>query len=343
MPPVSPDRPRSAAAAPSPATAAAMTGAVDLAAVKARSEAAARAASAPPPAGGQYVVAVDQANFQAEVLDRSFQVPVLLDLAGARSEASQQLSPLLDKLANEARGRFVVARIDVDGNPQMAQMLQVQAIPTVFAVISGQLVPGFQGSLPEPQLREFIVALLDAAAQAGLSGSVAAADGDQFEPGGPGPADQPSSPAGATDAAGPAQPPEDPRFSAAEQALDDGDFDLAAERYNAILAAEPANSEAQLALRQVGMLKRLSQLAPDVLARADAAPDDAALQLSAADAELANNQIEAAFARLIGLIRRLRGDERSPIRERLVEYFELLGPDDPRVAPARRELANALF
>jgi putative thioredoxin len=301
-----------------------MSGAVDLAAVKARSEAAARAASAPPPAGGQYVIDATEANFQAEVLDRSFQVPVLLDLWADWCQPCKQLSPVLEKLAAESAGAWVLAKIDIEANQRIAQMLQVQSIPTVFAVIGGQLVPGFQGALPEPQVREFITALLQAAQQAGLSGR---------------PDGQPN---GSAAAEAPAEP-EDERFTAAEQALQDGDFDLAAERYQAILNSEPANLDAQFALRQVALLKRLSELPADVLARAASAPDDIELQLSAADAELAENRIEAAFERLIGLVRRLRGDDRDPVRDRLVEYFELLGPDDPRVGPARRNLANALF
>jgi len=305
-----------------------MTGAVDLAAVKARSEAAARAAAAPPPSGGTYVIDATEANFQTEVLDRSFQVPVLLDLWADWCQPCKQLSPVLEKLAQEAAGAWVLAKIDIEANQRIAQMLQVQSIPTVFAVIGGQLVPGFQGALPEPQVREFIKALLHAAQQANLSG----AGGEQ-------PADE----SAAGEPAGPPAPPEDERFSLAEAALEDGNFDLAAERYNAILSAEPANSDAQLALLQVGLLKRLSVLPPDAMARAAAAPDDLAAQLAAADAELANNQVEAAFARLIGLVRRLRGDDRTPVRDRLVEYFDLLGPDDPRVVPARRDLANALF
>ena len=301
-----------------------MSGAVDLAAVKARSEAAARAASAPPPAGGQYVIDATEANFQAEVLDRSFQVPVLLDLWADWCQPCKQLSPVLEKLAAESAGAWVLAKIDIEANQRIAQMLQVQSIPTVFAVIGGQLVPGFQGALPEAQVREFIAALLQAAQQAGLSGR---------------PDGQPN---GSVAAEAPAEP-EDERFTAAEQALQDGDFDLAAERYQAILNSEPANLDAQFALRQVALLKRLSELPADVLTRAASAPDDIELQLSAADAELAENRIEAAFERLIGLVRRLRGDDRDPVRDRLVEYFELLGPDDPRVGPARRNLANALF
>ena len=301
-----------------------MSGAVDLAAVKARAEAAARAASAPTPAGGQYVVEATEANFQAEVLDRSFQVPVLLDLWADWCEPCKQLSPMLERLANESGGSWVLATVDVEANQRIAQMLQVQSIPTVFAVIGGQLIPGFQGALPEAQVREFLAALLHAASQAGLSG-----------PGGPA--------AGPDGAAGPAGPPEDERFTAAEEALEAGDFDLAAERYQAILNAEPANTQAQLALRQVGLLRRLAVLPSDALHAAVLAPDDVEIQLAAADAELAANQVEAAFNRLLRLVRRLRGEDRMPVRDRLVEYFELLGPDDPRVPKARRDLANALF
>ena len=156
--------------------AAAMTGAVDLAAVKARSEAAARAASAPP-AAGDYVIDVGEADFQAKVLDRSFQVPVLLDLWADWCEPCKTLSPILEKLAGESAGAWVLAKIDVDANPRISQALKVQSIPTVFAVLGGQLVPGFQGALPEDQIREFIGALLQAAQQAGLVGHRSCRDG----------------------------------------------------------------------------------------------------------------------------------------------------------------------
>jgi putative thioredoxin len=306
--------------------AAAMSGAVDLAAVKARSEAQARAAQAPPPSPGVTVIAVDEASFQTEVMDRSFQVPVLLDLWAEWCQPCKQLSPVLEKLAAEGGGQWVLATIDVDANQRIAQALQVQSIPSVFAVISGQVVPGFQGALPEAQLREFIDAVLAAAAQAGLTGApaVAAPEGAEAETAIP-------------------EPPSDPRFDLAEAALEAGDFEGAAAGFQAILDAEPANTDAALALRQVHFLSRLADVAPDAVAQADAAPADVDLQLTAADVEMSQNDIEAAFNRLIGLVARVRGEERDPIRDRMVDYFELLGPDDPLVPAARRRLANALF
>lgn len=302
-----------------------MAGAVDLAAVQARNEAAARAAEAPTPAAGQYVVEVTEESFQTEVLDRSFQLPVLVELAGARSVASEQLSPALDRLAREGSGSWILARVDVDANPRLAQALQVQAVPTVFAVLGGQLVPGFQGALPEDQLREFIAAVQQAGREAGLVAGGAA----------PPPGDQPLDEI--------AEEPDDPRFVAAEDALQDGDFVLAAQRYQAILDAEPANLEAAVALRQVRLFERVESHDPALVERAAAAPDDLEAQLAAADFAFAGNDADAAFARLLALVARTSADERDAVRERLVEYFELLGAEDPRVAPARRELARALF
>jgi putative thioredoxin len=301
--------------------AAAMSGAVDLAAVKARSEAAARAADNATPAPGGSVVEVTEATFQAEVIDRSFQVPVLIDLWADWCQPCKQLSPILERLAAEAGGTWILAKIDVDANPRISQALQVQSIPTVFAAIGGQLVPGFQGALPEPQVREFVGALVKAASQAGLSGAVA----------------------DATDEETSAEVSVDPRFSEAEAALEAGQFDLAAKRYQAILDAEPANTEAALALRQVRLLERLQGIDPKLVARAETAPDDVPAQLAAADYALSRSDVDGALGRLLGLVRRVSGDDRDAVRERLIEYFDLLGPDDPRVAPARRALANALF
>jgi len=311
-------RPGGRAQQPGPALPAALAGAVDLAAVKARADAAARAAESP--AAGSHVIEVTEASFQAEVIDRSFQVPVLIDLWADWCQPCKQLSPVLEKLAAEGGGSWVLAKVDTEANPRIAQALQVQSIPTVYAVIGGQLVPGFQGALPEPQVREFVGAVLSAAQQANLSGAA---------PGG--------------DPTTPDEAPADPRFDAAEQALQDGDFAVAAQRYQAILDAEPANAEAALALRQVGLLQRVEKLDASAVARADTAPDDIDAQLAAADYALASNDADAAFRRLLAAVRRTSADERDAVRDRLVEYFDILGPDDPRVGPARRELANALF
>jgi len=307
-----------------------MAGAIDLGAVKARNEAAARAAAAPPRPANSSIVDITEETFQAEVLDRSFQVPVLIDLWADWCEPCKQLSPILERLAAESAGSWVLAKVDVDANPRVSQALQVQSIPTVFAVIGGQLVPGFQGALPEAQVREFVTAVLDAAKQAGLSGGPAPTEADES-------AEASAEPAIA------AEVPSDPRFAAAELALDEGDFAAAAAAYETILASEPANVEAGLALRQVRLLERTTTLDAGVVGKADADPSDITAALAAADYSFAIGEVDVAFARLLGLLRRTPAPERDVVRDRLVEYFELIGPDDPRVGPARRELTNALF
>jgi putative thioredoxin len=237
----------------------------------------------------------------------------------------KQLSPVLERLATAAGGSWVLAKVDTDANPRIAQALQVQSIPAVFAVIGGQLIPGFQGALPEPQVREFIDAVLAAGKEAGLTGAAAApADEDSRQP-------------------APVDEPDDPRFTAAEEALDAGDFALAAQRYQAIVDQEPGNKEAALALNQVRLLQRIDTIDRAAAARADTNPTDVDAQLAAADLSLASNDVQAAFDRLITAVGRTSGDDRERVRTRLLEYFDLLGPDDPRVSAARRQLARALF
>jgi len=299
-----------------------MAGAIDLGAIKARSDAAARAAAQPPRPAGSHVIDATEENFQAEVIERSFQIPVLIDLWADWCQPCKQLSPILEKLAEESGGSWLLAKIDVDANPRISQALQVQSIPSVFAVIGGQLVPGFQGALPEAQVREFIGAVLQAAEQANLSGPIGDVAQADLEP---------------------AAEPIDPRVEAAEAALEVGDYATATAQYEAILLSEPANAEAALALRQVRLLERIESLDENAVARADANPDDIDAQLAAADQAFAENDVDAAFTRLLSALRRARGELRDPVRDRLVEYFELLGPEDPRVGPARRDLTNALF
>jgi putative thioredoxin len=302
--------------------AASLAGAVDLAAVKARSDAAARAQSAPPPspsapvgAPGSAVVDVTEATFQSEVLDRSFQVPVVLDLWAEWCGPCKQLSPVLERLAAEGAGSWVLAKIDVDANPALAQGLRVQGIPAVKAVWQGQLVAEFSGAIPEEQARQFVTELVKATT-GGAAPGAGPEDGEYAD---------------------------DPRLDAAEAALERGDLAAAESAYQAILDAEPDHPEAALALKQVQLFRRAEEAGPDALAAADAAPDDVAAQARAADFLLGTGNVEAAFDRLLDVVRRTAGEERDMARKHLVELFGVVGDEDPRVAAARRALTLALF
>jgi putative thioredoxin len=303
--------------------AAAMAGAVDLAAVKARNEAAARAQAAPPPdaaapagAPGSAVVDVTEATFQSEVLDRSFQVPVVLDLWAEWCGPCKQLSPVLERLAAEGAGAWVLAKVDVDANPALAQGLRVQGIPAVKAVWQGQLVAEFTGAVPEEQARQFVDDLVQATTGGGIPGAVS--DGVPEDA-------------------------EDPRLDAAESALERGDLAGAEAAYRAILDAEPAHPEAALALQQVQLFRRAEEAGPDALAAAEAAPDDVAAQTRAADFLLGTGNIDAAFGLLLDVVARTAAEDRDLARKHLLDLFAVVGDDDPRVGAARRRLTTALF
>jgi len=306
-----------------------MTGAVDLSALKARSDATARQQAAPAGAaadgeGSPFVVDVTEQSFQTDVLERSMQVPVVVDLWASWCGPCKQLSPVLERLATAGNGAWILAKVDVDANPRIAQAFGVQSIPMVVAVVGGQPVDAFNGALPEPQVRQWISALLDA-----LRDRMPAIA--QAEAG-----------AGAGEAE-PEEEPEDPRFTAAEDALERGDYAAAEEAYQQILAAEPANEQAAAALLQVRFLARAENVDPTAVERADAAPDDVDAQLAAADAEVATDNVDAAFRRLVSTVGRTAGDDRDRVREHLIGLFELFPADDSRVTAARRALARALF
>jgi putative thioredoxin len=313
-----------------------MAGAVDLSALRARADAtrgsadtgsagARPAGSNNGAGGGQWIIDVDEQGFQTEVLERSLEVPVIVDLWATWCQPCKQLSPVLERLAEAGRGTWILAKVDIDANPRIAQAFGVQSIPMVIAVAGGQPVTGFNGARPEPEVRQFIESLISQLRDQmpGIRAAEAAATDDgEHEP-------EPE--------------PEDPRFTEAEDALERGDYTAAQEAYQRILDVEPANEQAAAALTQVRFLARSENVDPAAVARADANPDDVDAQLAAADAEVANEQAEAAFARLVATVGRTSGDERDRVRTHLVELFELFPTDDGRVIAARRALARALF
>ena len=294
-----------------------IAGAVDLSSLRAPAPAPTPATSAG--TGTAHVLDVTEATFEREVLSRSLQVPVLIDFWADWCGPCKQLSPVLERLAAEAGGAWVLAKIDVDRNQALAGQLQIQSIPTVLLALGGRLVQGFTGALPERDLRAFLEQVLAAAAQAGLSG--------------------PSAAGGA-----PAAPPAEPEVLAAEDAMADGDYAAAAAAYDALLARSPGHPEAVAGKAWAELLGRSADADPAaVLAAADAAPDDVAAQTAAADVEVLTERIDDAIRRLVESVRRSAGEDRDVARRHLLSLFDALDPDDPRIVTGRRSLSNALF
>src|SRR5256714_6731900 len=288
-------------------------GAVDLSSLRTppppppAADPAAPSTAAAPTSGGVTIIDVTEATFQTEVLERSLHTPVVIDFWAEWCGPCKQLSPILEKLAIEGDGAWVLAKVDVDANPRLAQMFRVQGIPMVYAVVGGQPVDAFTGVIPESQLRPWIE-------------TVCKAGGGQVET------------------------PADPRLEAADDALMSGDLDAAEQAYKKILAESPADAAAEAGLAQVALVRRVQGANPaQLIAAAQAAPDDVAAQTRAADVEVLSGQAEQAYRRLVELVRRTSGPEREGVRQHLLSLFAIAGPDDPAVAAARRQLASALF
>lgn len=294
---------------PRPQIGPALAGAVDLSGLKQRAQQPAGGAAAP-----SVGVEVTEANFEAEVLVRSGQVPVVVVLWSPRSDASVQLTEILGALAADDNGKWSLATVNVDVVPRVAQMFGIEAVPTVVALAGGQPLASFQGPQPPEQLRRWVDSLLQATAGK-LSGSADSED----------------------------EAAVDPALAQARELLDAGDFAAAAAAYQAILDADPQHAEAKGALRQMTFLQRATAHSPDAVAVADAAPDDIEAAFAAADVQILNQDVIPAFDRLIALVRKTSDDDRTKVRTRLIELFELFDPADPDVITGRRNLANALY
>lgn len=290
-----------------------MSGAVDLSALK-----------QPPPASGDSRgdgpasasagVEVNETNFEDEVLLRSNEVPVVVLLWSPRSEVCLQLADILSGLAAADNGKWALASVNVDVSPRVAQIFGVEVVPTVVALGAGQPLSSFQGAQPPEQLRRWIDSLLSATAGK-LSG---ATDSDEPEE-------------------------VDPALAQARRQLEDNELGAALDSYQAILDDDPNHAEAKGAVRQIAFLMRATAHGPEAIAAADAAPDDIEAAFAAADVQLLSQDVSGAFDRLVALVRRTSDDERTSVRTRLIELFELFDPADPEVIAGRRNLANALY
>ena len=318
-------------------------GAVDLGARQAAAQRRQQAAESAEASGGT-VIEVTEQTFNVDVVERSRTVPVVLDLWADWCGPCKQLSPVLEKLAAEAGGQWILAKVDVDANPQLSAALQVQSIPMVMAVIGGQLVDGFLGALPEAQVRQWLAQVLEVAEKLGLDvapddRAVIDDELDDAVPGG-----RPGAPDGRSGAARAGVGAMPPAYAEARAAMERGDLDAAARAFEQELAASPDDPVAKTGLAQVNLIRRVSSY-DQARTRRDAAehPGDADAQIRVADIDLASGRVDEAFDRLLGVVRRTSGEERNKARAHLVSLFELLPPRDPRVTKARSTLSALLF
>lgn len=255
---------------------------------------------------------VTAANLTAEFLPMSAEKPVVVLCWSPRSAESIEMLRVLGKLAIADQGSWVLARVNIDEQPQVAQALQTRAIPYGLVFIAEQPIPFVEQALNENQLREVITKILTLAAQQGI---------------GQAPVEQ-------------AEPEEDEALAA----LDRGDFESAEAAYKALLARKPNDVYGKVGLAQVQLLIRTNGVdAARVMQNAIENPDDVAIQMECADIEIMQGDLEQGYKRLIRLISLYSGDERKIVKDRLLELFALVDPADPRVIKARAALASALF
>lgn len=289
-----------------------MAGAIDLSGLKQRAQQDASGGAGATLGPG--ATEITEANFEDEVLVRSNQVPVVVLLWSPRSEACVQLAQNLAELATADGNKWSLATVNVDSAPQVAQVFGIEAVPTVVALAGGKPLSSFQGVQPPDQLRRWVDSLLSATADT-LGGAADSGEPEQV----------------------------DPALAEARERLDAGDFTAARSAYEAIVEADPSHVEAKAAVRQIAFLQRATAQRPDAVAVADATPADIDAAFAAADVQILNQEVAAAFDRLIALVRRTAGDERTAVRTRLLELFEIFDPADPDLVVARRNLANALY
>lgn len=290
-------------------------GAIDLSAIAAQANA--PVVNDP---DGVYVVDVDEQNFQT-IVESTMQQLVVLSIWSPRSPQSVEFNKLLTSATTAYQGALLLARIDIDAQPNIAQALSVQAVPVVMGLVQGRPVPLFNGTVPAEEISRYFDELVRLAQENGMNGRVAPSGGGAVEE---------------------TEPEPDPRFAAADDAYAAGNVETAIAEYEKLKQQYPADQEVAERLAGVKLFSRTANADLNE-ARANAAnnPDDVEAQLLVADLDINGGHIEDAFSRLIDLLKRV--DDKDRVRDHLLELFVVVGANDPRVATARRALAAALF
>jgi putative thioredoxin len=257
-------------------------------------------------------IEVSVENLSSDILPLSLVRPVIVLMWSPRSVESVEMVKILGKLETDYKNAFSLARVDIEVHPQVAQAFQTKSIPYAVAIIAEQMVPLFEQSYPEAQVRMVIDKVLTLASEQGIGQApVEQMEAEEIE---------------------------------AMDALEAGNYLAAEAAYKKWLNRKPAENLAKLGLAQTQLLMRTEGLELDtVISESTKNPSDIALQLKAADIEIVNGGVEAAFTRLLHAIRATSGDDRAKVKDHLLTLFALVDPSDPRLVAARKELASALF
>jgi putative thioredoxin len=257
-------------------------------------------------------IQVSVENLSTEILPLSLVRPVIVLMWSSRSPESVEMLKTLGKLEDDYKAAFGLGRVDIDSNPEVAQAFQTKSVPYAVAIIAEQMVPLFEQSYPEAQVKMVIDKVLTLASERGIG----QAPVEQIEP----------------------------EENEAMDALESGNYMAAEAAYKKWLARKPSENLAKLGLAQTQLLMRTEGLELNVVvAQSAAAPTDIELQLKAADVEIVNGGVEEAFTRLLQVIKASHGDDRNKVKNHLLNLFALVDPSDPRLTSARKELASALF
>jgi putative thioredoxin len=259
-------------------------------------------------------IAVTQENLVSDFVSKSKEQVVVLLCWSPRSAQSKEILDILGKLESADKGAWLLGTVDVDSQPQVAQALQVKAVPIAIAIVAEQLLPLFESVPQIDQVRLVINKLLELAAQKGVGQAPEVL----------------------------AEIPLEPEEQAAYAALEKSDFKAAKIAYESWLKRKPNEPVAVIGLAQVNLMLRVEGLDPELTLKS-AKSDDLTSQLMCADIEIATGNNEAAFTRLLNVIRSFSGDEKDKAKLHLIQLFNLVNPSDPSLLKARNELASLLF
>lgn len=251
-------------------------------------------------------------NLSSEILPLSLVRPVIILMWSSRSPESVEMVKLLGKLEGDYKQAFALARVDIETHPQVAQAFQTKSIPYAVAVIAEQMVPLFEQAYPEAQVKMVVDKVIALAAEQGVGEApIEQMEAEEIE---------------------------------AMEALESGNYIAAEAAYKKWLARKPNENLAKLGLAQTQLLMRTEGLELNaVIDDSTKNPADIDLQLKAADVEIVNGGVEAAFTRLLHAVRATSGDDRAKVKDHLLNLFALVDQGDPRLVAARKELASALF